>query len=200
MWQTLINWDRQLFLLINGCHAPFFDGLMSFFSATVYWTPMFLLLLWFLFRHYGLKKTAYLLLFTAVLICITDRTSVVLFKELFHRLRPCHQADLENYIHLVNGHCGGQYGFISSHACNHFGFLSFLFPFLYKKNRIIACSLTFWVVLVAYSRIYLGVHFPADVAVGALVGLLLGCFTYYLFQKFEDKMLVKNPNFWKGKA
>ncbi len=183
MWQTFIDWDKQLFLFINGHHSPFFDNVMMVFSATWIWTPLFLIILWLLFQSYGLKKTVYLLLFSALLIALSDRTSVVLFKDVFLRLRPCHNPEWEGKLHLINNYCGGQYGFISSHACNHFALVTFLFPLLYKKHKWVVSGLIIWASFVAYSRVYLGVHYPADVFVGSIIGILIGTLISLLIQK-----------------
>lgn len=189
MFRTLIEWDRNLFLLINGHHSPFFDSVFSVFSATWMWIPLFIYLLWLLWQTYGIKKTAYILLFTALLIAISDRTTVMLFKDVFQRPRPCHSSALAGLVHLIDGNCGGQFGFISSHACNHFALVTFLFPFFYKKYRWLAFALILWAAMVAYSRVYLGVHYPADVTVGALVGIIIGVLVSLLFRWFEVRKL-----------
>lgn len=170
MIETLLKWDTHLFLLLNGLHSPFWDPIMIFASGKLTWLPFYLLLIYFITRKQG-WKTLWWLLAIALVIVATDQVSVVLFKNMFQRLRPCHTPELQNLVHLVKG-CGGQFGFISSHAANTFGvavFLSLLF-----SNRWATYGLLFWAAFVSYSRIYLGVHFPGDVICGAIVGAGIG--------------------------
>jgi undecaprenyl-diphosphatase len=170
MLDTLLKWDTQLFLLLNGLHSPFCDPIMVFASGKLTWLPLYLLLIYFLARKQG-WKTIWWLIAIALVIVATDQISVGLFKNVFHRLRPCHTPELQGLIHLV-GKCGGQFGFVSSHAANTFGvaaFLSILF-----NNRWATYSLLFWAAFVSYSRIYLGVHFPGDVLCGAILGAGIG--------------------------
>lgn len=170
MIDILLKWDSQLFLFLNGLHSPFWDPIMIFASGKLTWLPLYLLLIYFIARKYQWKTLWWLLAITIVIVA-TDQISAGLFKNGFQRLRPCHTPELQNYIHLV-GKCGGQYGFISSHAANTFGvavFLSFLF-----SKRWVTYSLLVWAAFVSYSRIYLGVHFPGDVICGAIVGAGIG--------------------------
>jgi undecaprenyl-diphosphatase len=170
MLQTLINWDTQLFLFLNSIHSPFWDYIMAFVSGKLSWIPLYLLLIYFITRKYGWKTLWWLVAIT-LLVVATDQVSVGLFKNVFHRLRPCHNPEIQNLIHLVGG-CGGQYGFVSSHAANTFGIAAFMS--LLFKNKWVTISLLTWALIVSYSRIYLGVHYPGDVICGAFLGAGIG--------------------------
>lgn len=167
-------WDRDLFLAINGVHAPWADGLMTALSEMLVWLPLYVLFLFMLRRRFGWKGLCWSLPVIALMIWCSDSGSVLLFKNTVQRLRPCHQPDLAGLVHVVNGHCGGSFGFVSSHASNHFTIAAFMTGVLAGRPRWAAPMLFLWAALVAYSRIYLGVHYPGDVLVGALYGSLVG--------------------------
>jgi undecaprenyl-diphosphatase len=97
-----------------------------------------------------------------------------IFKTGVSRLRPCHDPALTGLMRDVK--CGGQFGFYSSHAANTFFIATFMSLLLYKKYRLLPCILFIWAIIVSYSRIYLGVHFPLDILMGALMGFFAGGF------------------------
>ena len=121
-----------------------------------------------------------------VLVVLTDQISVELFKENFKRYRPCHNLNIKHLIHLVGDGCGGLYGFVSSHATNTAGIATFLFLLLRKKFPKYSWLVFIWAALNSYSRVYVGVHYPADVMVGSLLGMAIGFFTFYLFKKVDE--------------
>lgn len=184
MLDFLHQTDTDFFLFLNGLHNDFFDSLMWWISYKYSWIPFYAFILGCLIYRFRLKSV---LPVVAVVLLITasDQGSVHLFKNVFERLRPCHNPELEGMVHLVNNHCGGKYGFVSSHAANVFALTSFLIPILRRRwfTFLIIC----WAVLVSYSRIYLGVHYPFDILGGALFGCLLG----YIFSKGVRKLTDK---------
>lgn len=176
--ETLESLDRELFLLINGAHSDAMDPVMAWISDKKSWIPFYALLLiplWKLFK----KKIYFPLVFIALLILATDQLSVHLFKNVFMRFRPCHNLEIMDMVHTVNGKCGGKYGFLSNHASNSFALAMFLAIQFRRKYAWLAWIMFFWAALASYSRIYLGVHYPADVIAGALLGGILG----WLFHK-----------------
>ncbi|MGM0612149.1 MAG: phosphatase PAP2 family protein [Bacteroidota bacterium] len=181
MLDFLISTDKSIFLALNQLHSPFFDHLMWWISDKYIWIPVYAFLLYLVFRYKG-KKGFILLFFIALLVTLTDQTSVKLFKDVFERLRPCHDPTLEGMVHIVNNKCGGQFGFVSSHAANTFGIAIFLTMLLKSHLRWIGWPLIIWAAVVSYSRIYLGVHFPGDILGGALLGIFWGLIIYYLYR------------------
>ncbi len=130
-------------------------------------------------------KTLYIGLFLGLLLLVGDRTSVMLFKDVFERLRPCHNPELANLVHIINGKCGGQYGFLSSHATNSFA-LAIFTGLLFKKHyKYMMVSMLIWAAVVSYSRVYVGVHFPADILCGAILGSVVG-FGVFKLMKFTN--------------
>lgn len=171
----------QLFLFVNGLHSPFFDVLMYWFSQKLIWAPLYAILLLLVFFQY--RKAFWVVLpLVILLVTLTDQLSVVFFKDVFERLRPCHEPQLDGLVRILNGHCGGSYGFISSHASNTFGVAIFVGLLLRDRYKWILPAMLFWAALVSYSRIYLGVHYPGDVIVGGIVGCLIGLLLIAIFR------------------
>lgn len=186
MIQTLKNWDTQLFLFLNSKHNSFFDTVMFWASHRYFWIPLYAFFLYLVIRHFG-KKAVLVAVAAALLILLSDQISTRAFKKVVQRYRPCHNLVLQSQVHL-NGGCGGTYGFISSHAANTFALAMFLFLLFRGRIRHFGWYIFAWAVLVSYSRIYNGVHYPADIACGAIVGMAIGIVVHKLFLFAEQRI------------
>lgn len=180
MLDFLINIDTELFLFLNGIHSPFFDSIMYWISHKFFWVPFYAFLVFLLYRMYGTKKGTILTLLIILTFGITNTLSVKAFKNVFERPRPCHNEIIMEQTHIVNDHCGGKWGFVSSHASNVFGLATLIFFFLGKRIKGIGIGVFVWAAIISYSRIYLGVHYPLDIICGASLGVTIATIVYKL--------------------
>jgi len=183
--------DQQALLLLNSWNSPFFDHVMYAISGRVIWIPLYLAILITLGIKYK-RKFLIILLFIILAATLADQLSVAI-KNLVERLRPCHEPSLQSLVHLVNGECGGLYSFVSSHATNSFNVA--LLSLLFIRKRWFTISIILWALVVGYSRIYLGVHYPGDVICGSILGALIGWSVYSLYVLTDNKILQHRPYF-----
>ncbi|MCD4735168.1 MAG: phosphatase PAP2 family protein [Bacteroidales bacterium] len=188
MIETLKQIDQDLFLLLNGWHNDFFDLFMYWISNKFIWIPLYICLLYLIYKS-NHKYLLPALILCGLMITASDRITVLVFKETFLRLRPCHDPVISDLVHIVKDHCGGSFGFVSSHASNTFALTILISGILREKIKWIAPALIFWALLVSYSRIYLGVHYPGDVLGGIIVGSALGYIFYCLFNTIRVRWL-----------
>lgn len=173
----MIDWlntiDTQAFLALNGLHAPYFDAFMKLFTGKWIWVPMYAAVLFAVVRNYRWRQTLAVLVCVALAITIADQVCATLIRPEVCRLRPSNPENpLSEMVHIVGGYRGGSYGFPSCHAANSFALASFLT--LLFANRKLSLFIFAWAVLNSYSRVYLGVHYPGDLLVGAIIGTAAG--------------------------
>lgn len=166
----MIDWlntiDTQVFLALNGLHAPYFDVFMKLFTGKWIWVPMYAAVLFAVVRNYRWRQTLAVLVCVALAITIADQVCATLIRPEVCRLRPSNPENpLSEMVHIVGGYRGGSYGFPSCHAANSFALASFLT--LLFANRKLSLFIFAWAVLNSYSRVYLRVHYPGDLLVGA---------------------------------
>lgn len=185
IWKWIINMDRKLFTLINVDGAvSHLDGFMLLLRHQYTWIPLYAFLLYFIFR-FGKKQAVPFIALTIFCFAITDFSSASIFKPMFARLRPCHDPKMANDIRGLIG-CGGPYSFPSSHASNHFGLATFWFLAIRKMASKKWYWLWFWAFIICYAQIYVGKHYPLDIAGGALLGSVTGFICSRLYNRWTS--------------
>lgn len=170
-----IQADVWLFRLINeGCSNLVFDAVLPWCRERWVWSPLYLFVVAFLWSNFGWRRGGWVVLGIAVSVALADVTSSELIKKQVRRVRPCNDPALQAAVHLRIASCGSGYSFTSSHAANHFAVAVFLIGVFARWERRLRSVLLGWAGLVAFSQVYVGVHFPADVVAGALLGSGVG--------------------------
>ncbi|MDR2836905.1 MAG: phosphatase PAP2 family protein [Bacteroidales bacterium] len=179
--------DQSVFLFFNGLHLSFLDPIMKFISSNWFWIPIVLLFIG-LYIKYFKKKFWIPIVFTIICFALTD-SGATFVKNSAKRYRPSHNLEIQNQVHVVDNYRGGQYGFFSGHASNSFGLALLTLLFIRKKYYTIIVSV--WAIIVSYSRIYVGVHYPLDIFCGFLYGILIATILYLIYTKFIRKFTNK---------
>ncbi len=188
MWETLIQNDKELFLMLNNMGSPAWDSFWMFLTHKLSAIPLYAALLFLSYRKFGIRSTLVLLVAVALMITVTNGLADF-FKYGVQRLRPCFDPDITEAVRLVKDYCGGKFGYFSAHASNTSAVAMFFAILLKSQHRYILIFLMVWAFLVAYSRIYIGVHFPLDVFSGIAIGLFFG----WLFAKLYIFALHRLP-------
>lgn len=189
MLDKIIELDRELLVFLNNLGSLKYDFFWVLFTQQMYWIPFFLLVFYLIIQKKGLKNTLIILVFVAILVFVGDQITN-LVKNIVQRVRPCNDIDLMNIIRVR--HRTLTYSFFSGHATNSMAVTLFVFLII-KKYFKYTWLLFIWPLIFAYSRIYVGVHFPLDIITGYCVGATLGytCYKGYNFvlQKYYPEFL-----------
>ena len=183
--------NLKILFYINSHHNSFLDEIMYQMSSTEIWIPLYLFIIFILYKVYD-KKSWIFILSAILMIIISDKVSTF-FKYLMKTLRPSHEIYLKSMIHLSKAGPGGLYGYVSSHASNFFALAIFLIVLLPNKYNWLKIGFLISAILVSYSRIYNGVHYPFDVVRGILLGSAIGLiFALILKINIINKLKVEN--------
>ena len=192
MLESILYYEKDLFLLLNSFHSKFWDQFMWLFSGKIAWIPVAVLFVVILSYKNRLRWKELILVFVAIAFVITlcDQFASGLCKHQFERFRPTHHPDFMDKVNIVFDYRGGYYGFISSHAANAFGFAtltSLIFRYTFYSVTIYT-----WAIVNSYSRIFLGVHFISDIVPGIIAGIIFGWVVYKLTVIVHRKIIAGN--------
>lgn len=185
---TLIYWDYTAWYYINTQWInDFFDVLMPFIRNQWTWAPLYLFLAIFMPVNYGRKGVMWCVFFIMAF-AMGDFISASIIKPYYVRLRPCNNPYIKDVVHLLVP-CGSGLSFPSSHSTNHFAMGVFSAVSLQKKAKWVWIAALLWAFSVAYAQVYVGVHYPGDVLVGAILGSTIGLLVGYMYNRVYNKPL-----------
>jgi undecaprenyl-diphosphatase len=197
----MIEWldkiDRELFLALNGLHIDALDPIFWYISESLTWIPLYVLIIFVMFKYYGWNGFAFVLCMIAA-VGLSDHIASGIFKPWVGRLRPSHDPTLKDIVYVLldpngNYYRGGQFSFMSSHASTTFAVATSTYLTLRPRYSWI-WVMFIWCTLVAYSRIYLGVHYPGDIIAGGSIGILMGVLFFALARKINNRLVKTKKN------
>lgn len=187
MIESLIEYDKALFILLNNLGNTTWDGFWLAYTNKVNWIPFYLLLLFLMFKKYDRKVFILIVVMAILMVAFTDQITN-LFKDTFERFRPCRQEGVMEQMRFIAVRCG-RYGFFSGHSSNSMAVAVFVGLLLKPHYKYLVFFLLFWAALMAYSRIYVGVHYPLDIVCGMAFGALSG-FMFYKLKGYLEKRFI----------
>ncbi|MDX1542620.1 MAG: phosphatase PAP2 family protein [Christiangramia sp.] len=179
MWEQIEQWDRELFVYLNNLGIEKYDSFWIFVTNPTHWIPLYFIFFLFFFLAFHWKKAAFSTLFLLAAVFTTwGFTNLV--KGIALRLRPNNNPDLTDLIRILQEPTN--YSFFSGHASTSFAATTFVVMVLISKTRWIYLAYI-WPVIFVMSRIYVGVHYPGDILVGMIVGIIMAVIFYQLYLK-----------------
>lgn len=189
-WNALIEFDKELLLMLNGSESLFLDGLVKTLTTAATWIPLYVSLFYMVLRNNDTVQKIVLIVGCALLcVLVAGSLDDMIVKPLVSRWRPTHDPEIGVLVDVVNGYRGGDYGFFSAHASNTFS-LAVFFSLL-VRSRVLTCSLVIWSLVNCWTRMYLGVHFPGDILCGLLWGGLVGTGVWMLYRLVNKRWDTK---------
>jgi len=201
MNQTIQTFDESFFLTLNGSHSDFFDSIMLWASNLFVFIPLFIIITFIAIRYYknngAYHPIASALLLTGVLgliyvICVDVMPYV--FSFFYDREKPCLNPNIASMVRVVGEDCNynSVNNFFAIRPCIMFCVVSFISNTIKNDFSLFKILIVFFAILVAYSRIYLGIHYPLNVFIGIIIGLFLGYIASKLFFYIKNQVLIFN--------
>lgn len=186
IWDFLSECDTRLLLVVNGWHSAYWDSFMRLYSTQkLLWIPLYIALCYVIYRNFGWRVLMWTIILECMALLITDTTASHLIKPYVGRLRPAHlDSGIASVVHVVDNHRGGAFSFPSSHSGNIWG-LVFLMALLLRHRWITFC-LTLWALLMCYSRMYLGLHYPSDLLAGFVLGVACAWLAWLVLRRVKE--------------
>lgn len=178
-----LQWlDTEVFLFFNGLNHDIVDPFMATVSGRWIWVPLYLAIAACVVWRYGWVRGLIVIAAACIAVGMADFVCASVIRPVIGRLRPANiENPISSIVHVVNDYRGGRYGFPSCHAANTFALA--VFTSLQLRRRHYSVFIFVWTVLLCYSRIYLGVHYPGDILAGAVVGSAAAVASYFSVRK-----------------
>lgn len=178
-WNVLIEFDKQLLLMVNGSQSLFLDGMVKTLTTAATWIPLYISLFYLVLKNNdAVQKIAFIVVCAGLCVLIAGTLDDMLVKPNVARWRPTHDPEIGMMVDVVNDYRGGNYGFFSAHASNTFSIAVFFS--LLVRSRLLSFFLIGWSLINCWTRMYLGVHYPGDILFGLLWGGIVGTAVWYL--------------------
>lgn len=189
--ETIIQYDKKILLLLNGSDSLFLDGFVMALTTATTWIPLYMALFYLVLKNNENVRQIFLVVLSAAMcVLLAGTVDDTIVKPLVARLRPTHDPEIGLLVDVVDGYRGGQYGFFSAHAANTFS-IAIFFSLLVRSN-ILSLMLILWSLTNAWTRIYLGVHYPGDILCGLLWGGIVGLFIYWIYNYISIRIKETN--------
>ena len=190
--EFLSGLDQQLLLFLNSLHTDALDPVVFAATGTTFWMPFYFWFIYLLFTRLD-QRAWFALGAIALTVLAADQLTSTILKPWIERLRPSHDPELSSLLHLLtnadgNVYRGGKFGFPSSHATNSFGVATLIFLLLRRHTRWVWIAFTV-AIIISYTRLYAGVHYPSDVLAGALIGSALGYGGWRIYRFATDRWM-----------
>jgi len=179
---TLIDFDKQLLLLLNGSSSLYLDALARILTRAATWIPFYLSLFYVVLKN-NERIQKILLVLASVGLCLLLAGAVddMIVKPTVARWRPTHDPQIGLLVDIVDGYRGGSYGFFSAHAANTFSIAVFFWWLI--RSRLLTAAMIIWSFTNCWTRLYLGVHYPGDILVGLIWGTIVGSLAYLFYRR-----------------